>query len=341
MRRDSGALHLSSLIRRFSGSYILPGLLLTSFVSAAEPDYRSRGHDHYFNLEYDEAIVDYRRLSKSDPSNPSTYNYIATAILYKELHRLGMLESSAFRGDNKFLDQQKPLPDPAVKRKFQEVLWRGRAIAESGREANPDDATLLYALSNSFALEGNFDFMIDRAYFAALRHARRANGFSSELRKKHPDFVDAYLIAGVHQYVIGSLPFPVKILIAFGGMRGDKKKGEAWVEKVAQEGKLARNEARTLLALLRRREKKPLKAAAILRDLMDDFPRNYVIQLELGSMYLDAGKKEQALATFLDIEKKRQEKTLGFDKLSQRALGALRRKISTLESELKQANGPS
>ena len=334
-------MQLSNLIRPFWGRYLLPGLLLASLVSAAEPDYRSQGHDHYFNLEYDEAIEDYRRLSKSDPSNPSTYNYIATSILYKELHRLGMLESSAFRGDNKFLDQQKPLPDPAAKRKFREVLLRGREIAELAMKANPNDATLLYALSNSLALEGNFDFMIDRAYFAALRHARRANGFSSELRKKHPDFVDAYLIAGVHQYVVGSLPFPVKVLIAFGGMRGDKKKGEAWVEKVAREGKVARNEARTLLALLRRREKKPLEAAAILSGLMDDFPRNYVIQLELGSIYLDAGKKEQALAMFRNIRKKRQEKAPGFERLSERALDALERKIDALESELKQPNRPS
>ena len=150
------------------GRYLLPGLLLASLVSAAEPDYRSQGHDHYFNLEYDEAIVDYRRLSKSDPSKPSTYNYIATSILYKELHRLGMLESSVFRGDNKFLDQQKPLPDPAVKRKFREVLWRGREIAELAMKANPDDATLLYALSNSFALEGNFDFMIRQGILRRL-----------------------------------------------------------------------------------------------------------------------------------------------------------------------------
>ena len=142
--------------------------------------------------------------------------------------------------------------------------------------------------------------MIGRSYFAALRHANRANSFSKKLRKKHPDFVDAYLIAGVHQYVLGSLPFPVRILIAFGGMRGDKKKGEAWVAKVAQEGKIARHEARTLLALLLRREKRPLEAAEILSGLMDDFPRNYVIQLELGAMFLDAGKKEQALATFRD-----------------------------------------
>ena len=333
------ALRLSNLIRGRAAGYLLSSLLLASLISAAMPDDRNQGHDHYFNLEYDEAIADYRLLSKSDPDDPAAYNHLATAILYKELHRLGMLESSAFRGDNKFLEQQKPLPDPMVKRQFREVLYRGREIAETGLKANSDDATLLYALSNSFALEGNFDFMIDRAYFTALRHANRANGFSSELRKKHPDFVDAYLIAGVHQYVVGSLPFPVKILIAFGGMRGDKKKGEDWVAKVAREGKIARNEARTLLALLLRREKKPLEAAAILSGLMHDFPRNYVIQLELGAMYLDAGKKREALATFRDIRKKYDAKAPGFERLTARALGALQRKVEALEADLKRANG--
>ena len=286
-KEASGALRFAKIIHHSATNCVLSALLWASLASlAAAPDYRSQGHDHYFNVEYDEAIADYHRLLNSDPNDPAVYNHIATAILYKELHRLGMIESSAFRGDNRFLEQRKPRPDRAIRRKFREVLLQGREIAESVLEAGSDNPALLYALSNSFALEGNYDFMIDRSYFAALRHANRANRFSKELRKSHPDFVDAYLIAGVHQYVLGSLPFPVKILIAFGGMSGDKKKGEAWVAKVAREGKSARHEARTLLALLLRREKRPLEAAEILNRLMDDFPRNYVIQLELGAMYL-------------------------------------------------------
>ena len=66
---------------------------------------------------------------------------------------------------------------------------KGREIAESGLKAGSADAMLLYAISNSFALESNYDFMIGRSYFAALRHANRANSFSKKLRKKHPDFV--------------------------------------------------------------------------------------------------------------------------------------------------------
>ena len=81
-----GALHLSNLIRRRAAGCLLPGLLLASLISAADPDYRSQGYDHYFNLEYDEALAEYRLLSKSDPNDPAAYNYIATAILYKELH---------------------------------------------------------------------------------------------------------------------------------------------------------------------------------------------------------------------------------------------------------------
>ena len=317
----------------------VPRFLLSLIVSsavtmAADVDYRRVGHDRYFNLEYDQAVAAYRQLLARQPNDPTVFNHIASAMLFKELLRLGLLESSAFKGDNQFLKRDKPKPDPKAKQEFEEVLFEGRRLAESILDESPSNALALYALSEGYALQANQQFMIEKAYFPALRNGSRANKYSKQVRKRDPDFADAYLVAGVHQYVLGSLPWPIKVLAAIGGMRGSKAKGEQWVRRVANEGDLARDQARVLLALLLRREKRPLEAAELIQSLIDDYPRNYVLHLELAAMHRDAGQKANALAVFRSILAKNRRDEPGYERMTRRAVEAVHRKIKKLETEL-------
>ena len=321
------------MLRRLS-RFLLSLFVSTAVAAATDVDYRRVGHDHYFNLEYDQAISAYRQLLAQQPNDPTVFNHIASAILFKELLRLGLLQSSAFKGDNQFLKTDKPKQDPEAKQEFEKVLFEGRRLAESLLDESPSDVLALYALSESYALQGNQQFMVEKAYFAALRNGNRANKYSKQVRKRDPDFADAYLVAGVHQYVLGSLPWPIKVLAAIGGMRGSKGKGEQWVRRVANEGDLARDQARALLALLLRREKRPLEAAELIQGLINDFPRNYVLHLELAAMRRDAGQKENALAVFRSILTKNQRNEPGYARMTQRAVEAVQRKIKKLEAEV-------
>jgi tetratricopeptide (TPR) repeat protein len=307
---------------------------LASPSASRAADYRAAGHNHYFNLEYDEAIDAYNHLIAENPQDALAYNHLATALLFKELLRLGMLETSAFKGDNQFLRQEKPQPDPVLKEKFEKMLLEGRRLAEAVIAKSPDDKIALYVLSNNYGLQGNYDFMIDKSYFSALRNGSRARKYANRLIKKHPDFVDAYLVAGVHEYVVGSLPWIVKVMAAIGGIRGSKEKGERYVARVAQEGQLSRNEARSLLTILLRRERRPLEAAALLEGLIRDFPRNYVLSLELGAMYEDAGELEKALAVFRSVRQKVSANEHRFGRMPERSIEAVGRKIKDLEQQL-------
>ena len=302
-------------------------LAAAALAFGAAPDYRQSADDHFFNLEYEAAIQDYTKLIEQNPNDALAYNGLASAQLYKELYRLGLLESSALRGDNEFLRQQRPPADPQTKARFEDTLLRGRRVAEA--LLSRDRQTALYALGNNYALRGNYEFMVDKSWFSALRNGSKARDYCEQLRKLNPNFVDAYLVLGVHEYLLGSLPMPVKVLAALGGMRGNKEKGQALVGRVATEGRLARHEARILLALLYRREKRPLDAARLLEGLLADFPRNYVLGLELASMYVDAGQSDRALATFKDLLRRAEEHAPGFDRLPR---DAVKRKIERLQS---------
>ena len=64
---------------------------------------------------------------------------------------------------------------------------------------------------------------------------------TAQVLKLAPDFHDAELTIGLMNYVIGSFPLPTKMLAATMGVRGSKKRGLETLERVAKEGKWARD----------------------------------------------------------------------------------------------------
>jgi len=208
-------------------------------------------------------------------------------------------------------------------------------------ERNPRDARALYALSTNYGLASTHQFMVDMSYFGALRSGNRADEHSRQLIKSHPYFVDAYLIAGTHEYVVGSLPWAIRYMVAIGGLRGSKARGEEYVRRVAEEGDLARDSARALLVLLLRRERRPLEAIPVIEDIITDFPRNYLMHLELAGLYEDAGNDEKLLDVFRYIHAKVKTNTDRFGRMPARAQRALARRIAEVEKEMAVQSGGS
>lgn len=311
-------------------------LALTAVICASgetAEDYRNRAHDHYFNLEYDEALADYYKALEAAGENATDWNHIATTILFSELHRLGRLETSAFRGNNAFLEEEKPQPDPEANERFLGALHQGRRLAEAALAKDPDDARALFSLSSGYALEANYLFMLEKSYFSALRTGTKARKAAERVLEIEPEFVDAYLAPGVQEYVVGSLPWAVKMFAALGGVRGNKEKGQQWVQRVADEGEVLRTEAQMLLTLLHRREGRPLEAARTLDRLIERFPRNYVLRLESGAMYADADKKGRALEIFRQVREMVRRDEHGYGRMPRRLTTALDEKIKELTDD--------
>ena len=61
------------------------------------------GFQHFYNLEYDDALVYFRAEAARNPESPDVYNHIAQTVLYREMFRSGALESELVTGSNPFL----------------------------------------------------------------------------------------------------------------------------------------------------------------------------------------------------------------------------------------------
>jgi tetratricopeptide (TPR) repeat protein len=116
-----------------------------------------------------------------------------------------------------------------------------------------------------------------------------------DVMKLDPSFHDAELMIGLYDYVAGSLPLPVKLIVGIGGVRGSKKRGLLTLERVMREGRYARDDAKALLIVLYKREKRYHDALAVSRELAAKYPRNFLFKLETAdALVTQAALERQA-----------------------------------------------
>src|SRR5205085_5085165 len=109
-----------------------------------------------------------------------------------------------------------------------------------------------------------------------------------------PGFTDAKVTIGMYDYVVGTLPALVKLTATFIGVRGSRKGGLAEMEEVAREGKWARDDAKSLLIALLKREGRFRDAYAYADELATKYPRNYLFKMEAADALVSQAEVERA-----------------------------------------------
>jgi len=255
-----------------------------------------KGYEHFYNLEYEQAIAVFESERKANPASAAAHNHLAQAILYREMFNAGALESELVSGNNPFLARAKIVPPEAEQKRFDDAISKAMECSNGNLAKNPQDPDALYTLGVAHGLRANYNFLIRKQWRESLREFTQSRKLHNQAAALRPSFVDAYMVEGVHDYIVGSLPFTWKLLGFLAGFRGDKDGGLRTVERVAREGEQNRVDAMILLAVAYRRERHAEKAGPLLQSLIAQFPRNYLFQLELVQMYGDLGKKDEALA---------------------------------------------
>ena len=256
----------------------------------------SKGFDHFYNLEYEPAIAIFGREIAERPEEPAGYNHLAQAILYREMDRAGALESELVTGNNPFLQRGKIVATPAEQRRFDTSIDQAIALSEARLASNPKDLDALYFLGVAHGLRANYNFLIRKLWRESLKEFTLSRKLQMQVTQADPSRVDAFLVQGVHDYIVGSLPFTWKLLGFLIGFRGDREGGLRMVELVAAKGDKNKIDAMIVLAVAYRRDRHAEKAVPLLLELIRLFPRNYLYRLELVQMYGDLGSKDEALA---------------------------------------------
>jgi tetratricopeptide (TPR) repeat protein len=292
-----------------------PVLLLLGLPLLAQNPIVDQGFDHFYNLEYPEAIADFSTTIAQSPNDPEMHNHLAQCLVFQEMFRNGALESEMVNGNNSFLRRPKMNPSPETEKRFLDEISKALALAQASLAKNPNDAAALYSMGVSYGLRSNFYWVVKKAWHDSLRDATNARHGHSRVEELQPDNVDARLVEGLDDYIVGSLPFQYRMLGFLIGIHGDKEKGIRLVKDVAEHGKIDRADAEILLGALYRRENQPQLVVPLVLDLIRRYPRNFILRLELAQMYSMAGDKAHSIEAVEEVARLKRTHAAGYDRV--------------------------
>jgi tetratricopeptide (TPR) repeat protein len=277
----------------------------------------SPGVDHFYNLEYDQALADFTTETEAHPQDPAAWNHLAQCILYRAMYHNGALESELFGGSNAFYRRQKLTMLPDADQRFNAAITHAMERSQASVNQNPKDTEALYTLGVAFGLRANYSFLFRKAWVDSLRDATSARKIHARLIAIEPANMDAHLVQGIHDYVVGSLSWRYRVLGLLAGFRGDKEAGIQTLQSVAANGRQNNIDAKIILTAIYRREKRSQDAIPLLDDLIARFPRNPLLRFELAQVYTDVGQKEKALAEIAAIRERKQSGAPGFQQITE------------------------
>ena len=257
--------------------------------------------DHFYQLDYAGAVERFERFHAAHPGDPQGTVLLLEAVLFQELYRQDLLDTTFYANDGFLTGRHATAEDPAI---------RDRILAladETVREADwrigrdPNDVDALYARGWARALKCTYIAMVERGYGAGFRLATKARDDEERVLKLDPEYVDAKLVAGVYEYVVGALPWPFKLLIGFAGITGSKIRGMELLSDAGNRGVMTSIEARTVIALFLRREARYREAIQEVRGLKSLYPRDFLFCLEEANLRKDAGEGMAAVEAYREI----------------------------------------
>jgi tetratricopeptide (TPR) repeat protein len=254
---------------------------------------RDAGFDALYNLEYTRARASFSDMERSFPQHPAGLQFLASSLWIETLHKTRRLQSSLFNSKSFYANSDEKV-DPKVVDQFRTWTRAAKKLSEARLKQYPQDTEALYFLGSTEGLKASFEEAVERRHFAALRDGSDAVDHHKQIIKLDPTYRDAEITIGLYEYVVGSLPFPAKILAGITGAHGSKKKGIAKIERVALEGRMARDQAKTLLIVLYVREKRYGDAARVARELATKYPRNYIYRLEAADALVQQAEWNRA-----------------------------------------------
>lgn len=289
--------------------------ILSVLSLSAQPKSWDLAFNHFYNLEYDAAIAELQKQVAADPGSPDLHNHIAQCIEFREMFRVGALESELVSGNNSFLRRPKIDTTPQVEQQFMREIQTAINLAQAHLNKNPNDTKALYALGVTYGLRGNWNFLVRKAWKDALHDATTARKMHNRVTDLDPSNYDARLVQGAHDYIIGSLPTFYKMLGSLVGFHGDRERGIQTLQLVAKKGTYNSTDAKVLLCAIYRREQRWQAAAPLLEDLIQRFPRNYLLRFEQAQMYSSMGEKAKAIDSLQQVAALKKSGAPGFSGL--------------------------
>ena len=256
--------------------------------------------DHFYNMDYERSVQEFQKVLDRHPDDPFAVNHLLTAVMFRELYRMGALNTGDYANDS-FIGVAHHPADPKSKQQIKGLVERAEKLEEEQLKADPKDVNAIYARGNTRAQFSTYTALIERAWFSALRNAVGARHDHEKVLELDPQYTDAKLVVGAHNYVMGSLPWGVKVAVSMVGLSGSKEKGIEYLYEVARANTENSVDAKIALLLFLRREHRYSGALGLLRGMIQQYPQNVLMALEEGALLRSLNQNQEAAAVYRKV----------------------------------------
>ena len=240
-------------------------------------------------------------MQQSHPGDPAATAFLLEARVFEELYRQDLLDTTFYANDG-FLTGKHPSPeDPAVRDRIFSLEDEVEREVSARLSRNPRDVDALYARGWARSLKSSYMAMVQRSFNASFHLALQAHSDEAKVLQIDPDYIDAKLVVGTYQYVIGALPWGFKLLFGFAGITGSKTRGMEMLHDAFNRAPMTSIESGTVIALFLRRESKYKEAITVVRALKAKYPHDFLFCLEEANLRKDAGEGMAAVTAYQSL----------------------------------------
>ncbi len=256
---------------------------------------------HSFDLDYDGALARFKQVQAAHPNDPIATAYVLNCTLIGELYRLDLLDTTFYANDGFLSGKHTVSEDPRMRDQINELADKAIQQADGQLAANPENLNALFARGWARSLKATYTGMVEREFVAAVHLALQARSDHQHVLDKDPDYVDAKMVVGVYQYVVGSLSLGYKVLVGVAGISGSKARGLELLHDSAARGVITSVESRTMIALFLRREAQYKQAIEIVRGQAREYPRDFLFALEVANLLKDDGQGPASISAYRQL----------------------------------------
>jgi tetratricopeptide (TPR) repeat protein len=258
-------------------------------------------YQHFYVLDYPACVVLLEKVHAAHPGDPAATTLLLEAEVFAELYRQDLLDTTFYANDG-FLTGKHPMQeDTGVRDRIFALEDEVEREAESRLGRNSRDVDALYARGWARSLRSSYVAMVERSFRAAFHMALQAHSDEAKVLEIDPAYVDAKLVVGTYQYVIGALPWGFKLLFGFAGITGSKTRGMEMLHDDFARGPMTSIEAGTVIALFQRREAHYQEAIGVVRSLEAKYPHDFLFCLEEANLRKDAGEGMAAVTAYRNL----------------------------------------
>jgi len=287
---------------------LLLSFAVATFAAAAQPSAHADpldfdpviqdGMNHFYNLDYEGAIMRFDKVIAEHPNEPMPYAYDLVAVVFRELYHQDLLDTTYYAHDS-FLSTARKVDIPAANRDRIEFLTnKVISLTDDRIRSNPSDANAYFARGYARGLHAAFITLADHSWYTAARQGLAARNDSESALKIDPAYADANMAIGIQQFAVASLPRFVRMVVGIAGVGGNKQRGLDLLKISAAQGVVTPVESRTTLSLFLRHDGRYPEALAVQHGLAVQYPHDYLFRLEEANLAKDEGNGPLAIATY-------------------------------------------